>query len=179
MIGKYYLISQQLGLYPLPRTIDWNKEVDKTFLTEAISYKQPMISSVLVENSNIIEIIYPDILFIDFIPLFSEKAAEVLKIYEPAMVLKTVNFVERSGDDVRSYHIPILKEVDCLSKKTTYKYGRQIDRGVLIKENIPDLSIFKIAGEIDKCRTVVRVDLAESLLKRRLIGVSLKEMEVI
>ena len=51
--------------------------------------------------------------------------------------------------------------------------------GVLIKENIPDLSIFKIAGEIDKCRTVVRVDLAESLLKRRLIGVSLKEMEVI
>ena len=79
MIGKYYLISQQLGLYPLPRTIDWNKEVDKTVLTEAISYKQPMISSVLVENSNIIEIIYPDILFIDFIPLFSEKAAEDIK----------------------------------------------------------------------------------------------------
>ena len=50
MIRKYYLISQQPGLYPLPRTIDWNKEVDKTFLTEAISYKQPMISSVLVEN---------------------------------------------------------------------------------------------------------------------------------
>lgn len=90
-----------------------------------------------------------------------------------------VNLIEGAGEDIKPYHIPILKEVDCLSKKTTYKYGRQIDRGVLIKENIPDLSIFKIAGEIDKCRTVVRVDLAESLLKRRLIGVSLKEMEVI
>lgn len=179
MIRKYYLISQQPGLHPLPRTIDWNKGVDKTFLTENLSYKQPTISSVLVENSDTIEIIYPDMLFIDFIPVFSEKAIEVLKIYEPAMVLKTVNFVERSGDDVRSYHIPILKEVDCLSKKTTYKYGRQIDRGVLIKENIPDLSIFKIAGEIDKHKTVVRVDLAESLLKRRLKGVTLKEMEVI
>ena len=83
------------------------------------------------------------------------------------MVVKTINFVERSGDDVRSYHIPIVKEVDCLSEKTTYKYGRQIDRGILIKENIPDFSIFKIAGEIDKCRTVVRVDLAESLLKKK------------
>ena len=179
MIGKYYLISQQPELYPLPRTIDWNKEVDKTFLTEAISYKQPMISSVLVENSNIIEIIYPDILFIDFIPLFSEKAAEVIKIYEPAMVVKTVNFVERSGDDVWSYHIPILKEVDCLSEKTTYKYGRQIDRGVLIKEDIPDFSIFKIAGEIDKEKTVIRADFAESFLKRRLKGITLKSLEVV
>lgn len=69
--------------------------------------------------------------------------------------------------------------MDCLSEKTVFKHGRQIDKGFLIKENIPDISIFKIAGEIDKHKTVVRVDLAESLLKRRLKGVTLKEMEVI
>lgn len=179
MIRKYYLISQQPGLHPLPRTIDWNKGVDKTFLTENLSYKQPTISSVLVESSNTIEIIYPDILFIDFIPVFSEKAIEVLKIYESAMTIKHVNLIEGAGEDIKPYHIPILKEVDCLSEKTIFKCGRQIDKGVLTKKNIPDFSIFKIAGEIDKHKTVVRVDLAESLLKRRLKGVTLKEMEVI
>ena len=179
MIRKYYLISQQSGLYPLPRTIDWNKSVDKTFLTERLSYKQPMLSCVLVEKSDMIEIIYPDILFIDYIPVLSEKALEILKIYEPAMTVKQVNLIEGIGEDIKPYHIPILKEVDCLSEKTIFKRGRQIDKGVLIKENIPDFSIFKIAGEIDKHKTVVRVDLAESLLKRRLKGVTLKEMEVI
>ena len=179
MIRKYYLISQQSGLHPLPRTIDWNKGVDKTFLTENLSYKQPTISSVLVESSNTIEIIYPDILFIDFIPVFSEKAIEVLKIYEPAMTIKHVNFIEGVGEDIKPYHIPILKEVDCLSEKTIFKCGRQIDKGVLIKENIPDFSIFKITGEIDKDRVIVRADFAESFLKRRLKGITLRSLEVI
>ena len=179
MIRKYYLISQQPGLHPLPRTIDWNKGVDKTFLTENLSYKQPTISSVLVENSNTIEIIYPDILFIDFIPVFSEKAIEVLKIYEPAMTVKQVNLIEGVGEDIKPYHIPILKEVDCLSEKTIFKRGRQIDKGVLIKENIPDFSIFKIAGELDKDRVVVRADFAESFLKRRLKGITLSSLEFI
>ena len=179
MIRKYYLISQQPGLHPLPRTIDWNKGVDKTFLTENLSYKQPTISSVLVENSNTIEIIYPDILFIDFIPVFSEKAIEVLKIYEPAMTIKHVNLIEGAGEDIKPYHIPILKEVDCLSEKTIFKCGRQIDKGVLIKKNIPDFSIFKIAGEIDKDSVIVRADFAESFLKRRLKGITLMNLEVV
>lgn len=179
MIRKYYLISQQSGLYPLPRTIDWNKSVDKTFLTERLSYKQPMLSSVLVEKSDMIEIIYPDILFIDYIPVLSEKALDILKIYEPAMTVKQVNLIEGVGEDIKPYHIPILKEVDCLSEKTIFKRGRQIDKGVLIKENIPDFSIFKIAGEIDKDRVVVRADFAESFLKRRLKGITLSSLEFI
>ncbi|EGG89934.1 hypothetical protein HMPREF0491_02932 [Lachnospiraceae oral taxon 107 str. F0167] len=179
MIRKYYLISQQPGLYPLPRTIDWNKVVDKTFLTESLSYKQPMISSVLVKKSDTVETIYPDILFIDFIPVFSEKAIEVLSIYEPSMTVKHINFIEEAGDDIKLYNIPILKEIDCLSEKTIFKCGRQIDKGVLIKENIPDLSIFKIAGEIDRERVVIRTDFAESFLKRRLKGVALRRLEVV
>lgn len=179
MIRKYYLISQQPGLHPLPRTIDWNKSVDKTVLKEKLSYKQPMISSVLIEKSDTIEIIYPDILFIDFIPVFSERALEVLKIYEPAMIVKQVNFIEGAGEEIRCYHIPILKEINCLSEKTVFKHGRQIDKGFLIRENIPDISIFKIAGEIDKEKNVIRADFAESFLKRRLKGITLKNMEVV
>lgn len=179
MIRKYYLISQQPGLYPLPRTIDWNKSVDKTVLKEKLSHKQPMLSGVLIEKSDTIEIIYPDILFIDFIPLFSERALEVLKIYEPATIVKYINFIEGDVEDIKSYHIPILKEVDCLSEKTVFKHGRQIDKGFLIKENIPDISIFKIAGEIDKEKTVIRADFAESFLKRRLKGITLKSLEVV
>lgn len=102
----------------------------RLFLKEKLSYKQPMISSVLIEKSDTIEIIYPDILFIDFIPVFSERALEVLKIYEPAMIVKQVNFIEG-------------------------------------------------AGEIDKEKNVIRADFAESFLKRRLKGITLKNMEVV
>ena len=179
MIRVYYLLVQQPGLYPLPRTINWNKKIDKIFLTEGISYKQEMISDVLIERADLIEIIYPDILFIDFIPLFSDRAMEVLRMYEPAMVIKQVNLVEEGVESMHSYYIPILKEVDCLSDKTVFWRGRQIDKGVLIKDRIPDLSLFKIGGEIDRERTVVRADFAESFLKRRLRGISLKKMEII
>ena len=57
--------------------------------------------------------------------------------------------------------------MDCLSEKTIFKCGRHIDKGILIKENILDLSTFKIAGGIDKDRTVIKVDFAESFLRKR------------
>lgn len=106
-----------------------------------------MISDVLIERADLIEIIYPDILFIDFIPLFSDRAMEVLRMYEPAMVIKQVNLVEEGVESMHSYYIPILKEVDCLSDKTVFWRGRQIDKGVLIKDRIPDLSLSLRLGE--------------------------------
>lgn len=109
--------------------------------------------------------------------MLSGLAWKVLSLYEPQMHFKDVYFIEEKTDEIHEYVIPILKDVECLSEKTLYKYGRSIDRGILLQEKIPDLSIFRIPY-VDGLCTVARLDFIESLLKRGLKGIYLKSLEV-
>ena len=80
------------------------------------------------------------------------------------------------SNEAYGYIIPILKKVDCLSNRTTFRRGRYIDKGILIGKNIPDTVLFRIPN-VDGMCTVARLDFVESLLKRGMKGICLQALE--
>ncbi len=177
MLEKYYLIGTHPEVFPLPRPIDWHASIRNDFLTEELCYEIEALSIVHIENSDV-SYVYPDVLTVDRVFILSELAYSVLQIYEPAMYVKQVCFIEEGVDTVVNYYIPILPKVDCLSDETTFTRSRKIEKGVLLGNRIPDFSIFELKGNMDGDRVIVRLDFIESLLKRGAKGITLQEMEV-
>lgn len=176
ILEKYYLIETNSLCTQIPRIIDWNESIRNDFINRELCSKLEDISIVYVERQSG-DIVYPDMLDTNAFML-SELAYLVLRIYERAIVTKQVCLLEEGTKNIKRYYLPILEEVDCLSEESTFIRGRQIDKGILIKEAIPDLAIFSLGGDIDGSRVVARMDFVESLLKRGAKGVSLKELEV-
>ena len=74
------------------------------------------------------------------------------------------------------YYLPILQEIECLSEKSELmpnRYG--IVKAVLDLNKVGEHSIFKIGGVFDDYY-VVRLDVAESFLRREAVGISLTEV---
>lgn len=173
---KYYLIGTDSLCHQIPRIIDWNKVIREDFINKELCHKLDDVSIVYVEKVDS-GLIYPDVLDTNAFML-SELAYSVLKIYERSTVVKQVCLLEEGTRTINKYYLPILKEADCLSEESIFIRGRQIDKGILIKEQLPDLAIFRLKGDIDGRNVVVRLDFAESLLKRGAKAVALKELKV-
>ena len=173
---KYYLIRTDSLCHQIPRITDWNKVIREEFINKELCHKLDDVAIVYVEKVDS-GLIYPDVLDTNAFML-SELAYSVLKIYERSTVVKQVCLLEEGTRTINKYYLPILKDADCLSEESIFIRGRQIDKGILIKEQIPDLAIFRLEGDIDGRNVVVRLDFAESLLKRGAKAVVLKELKV-
>lgn len=176
MSERYFLIGSDESYEPLPLMIDMRRSIKEEYLEEGESYKQANISLINTRNSFGGDTNYPDIMD-KGIFMLSDKAYEIYKLYEPPTTIKRVLLVGESRNEGYEYIIPILKKVNCLSNRTTFKRGRYIDEGVLIEKDIPDLVLFQIPY-IDGMCTVARLDFVESLLKRDMRGICLQALEV-
>ena len=158
MSERYFLIGTDESYEPLPLMIDMRKSIKEEYLEEGESYKQAGISLVNIRDS-------------------FDEAYRIFKLYAPATVIKRVLLMGESSDEAYEYIIPILKRIDCLSDRTTFRRGRYIDKGILIGKNIPDTALFKIPN-VDGMSTVARLDFVESLLKRGMKGICLQALEI-
>ena len=150
MSERYFLIGTDESYEPLPLMIDVRKSIKEEYLEEGESYKQVGISLVNIRDSFDDHTKYPDIMDHGIFML---------------------------SDEAYEYIIPILKRIDCLSYRTTFRRGRYIDKGILIGKNIPDTALFKIPS-VDGMSTVARLDFVESLLKRGMKGICLQALEI-
>ena len=176
MSERYFLIGTDESYEPVPLMIDVRKSIKEEYLEEGESYKQSGISLVNIRNSFDDNTKYPDIMDRGIFML-SDEAYEIFKLYEPATVIKRVLLMEENSNEVYEYIIPILKRIDCISNRTTFRRGRYIDKGILIGKNIPDIALFKIPN-VDGMCTVARLDFVESLLKRGMKGICLQTLEI-
>ena len=75
-------------------------------------------------------------------------------------------------------YIPILEEIESLSEKSEKGVNKTIYKKIVLdKEKIKDKKIFKIK-ESSKTMVVVRLDVAESILRRKPKGVFLEKLEI-
>lgn len=74
--------------------------------------------------------------------------------------------------------MPIFEEIEALSEKSEWNLNKTVVKKIILdKEKIKDKKIFKIK-ESEKTLIVVRLDVAESLLRREFKGMCLKRLEV-
>ena len=110
--------------------------------------------------------------------LISEKLIKVVFKYDPEMIIKDIPLIDVKRERQENYYLPILEEVNALSNKSEVGVNKTVYKKIVLnKEKIKGKKIFKIK-EISKTLIVVRLDVAESILRRRPKGISLEKLEV-
>lgn len=122
------------------------------------------------------ETVFTDIVTAPFL-LVSEAVKEILEAYEPTIKYKEMVLLDTETPKYALYYLPVLDVVDCLSReKTKFNLmGVTILEMALDRDKIPDKSIFKLVNDLESY-ILVRLDLAESLLRRDLLGIGLTKV---
>lgn len=100
--------------------------------------------------------------------LVSKTVKQVFQMYERNLTFKFFCLLNNRSGEYANYYAPILPFIDCLSK------GGSGSRNsiVLNRAAIASAPVFRVENQ-DREIVVVRLDLAESLLRRRLRGLEL------
>jgi hypothetical protein len=105
--------------------------------------------------------------------LVSDGIRQLLGKYDRSLVFKVVSLINWQTGKQHVYWAMGLDEIECLSDKTVYDKGGQIRDIVLDETKINNKAIFKLGGTLGKY-LIVRLDVAESLLRRPFYGISLQ-----
>lgn len=171
---RYFLLEQDEGYINIPRPVNWFKKLTPGRAMESVK-KLPNREIFGVETGE--DPVFLD-LMTDPLVLVSEKVKKCLSLYEPNMPFKEIVLLDRTKRVAQNYFVPTLAEIDCLTKNSEYtNWNYDLKYIELEKRKLRDKAIFTIKGP-QKQKIVIRLDAAESLLRRGAKGLMLKEVEV-
>ena len=102
-----------------------------------------------------------------------DRVKDVFRMYEPGMAFKAVCILNNKTGAYGNYHIPVLPEIDCLSSESEVSTDKSNRKRLLLKREIPNEHvIFKVKGLLTDV-VVIRLDVAESLLRRKIMKYNL------
>jgi hypothetical protein len=168
---EYFLLSQDGRFNRTPRIKNLFYALDKGHINTKDAHRLP--ERIILETEEREEYDLPDILS-DRLFLVSEKAKRVLSFYDKSIPFKTV--VLLCGGEAAQYFLPVFEDVFCLHEQSEYTEFKALKRIVLDREKTGDKVVFRIEGHTSK--TVIRLDAAESLLRRKVTGLMFTEAEV-
>ena len=160
----------------IPYGINVNRAVDIRYANRNMAYKIP--NCCVVDMKTPMEVFFPDILTEPFL-MVSEEAAQVIEMYEPETVFKTIYLLETESELHATYFMPFVEEVECLSEQTKRsRGGTELYEIVLRKDAVAGKTVFRIAG-FTHPYLIVRLDALESMLRRDISGIRLKELSTV
>lgn len=111
--------------------------------------------------------------------LVSEEVKKVFSIYERSLQFKTVCILNNLDGSSYNYYAPLFEKVDCLPDEYKAVRNRNKLGNLIIKAgDAEDHSVFKIAG-IDTDIIIIRLDVAESLLRRNIRKLTLERVQLL
>lgn len=118
--------------------------------------------------------------FIDFIDepmlLISDGFKNILEKYSPSLEYKAVVLTETDKRIQQVYWNVELPILECLSPKTEYYLNGTTKRIVIKRQLAGDYIMFRIINKIETYY-IIRLELAESILRRSMGGFVLEELE--
>jgi len=160
----------------IPHGINANRAVDLRYVNRGQAYMIP--NCCVVDMKTPREVFFPDILTEPFL-MVSEEAAQVIEMYMPETIFKTIYLLETESEIHATYFMPFLEEVDCLAEQTERsRGGTELLDIVLCKDAVNEKSVFRVAG-FSHVYLIVREDALESMLRRDVCGIKIKELCVV
>lgn len=171
----YFLLKQDERYTNTPRLKDVFNNINLKNLNRPNAHKIEDVIIFNVDADDRCE--YTDILDKQLF-LISAKLVNIISKYDPEMILKDIPLIDLKRERQDMYYLPILEEVKALSDKSETGFNKTIYKKIVLdKEKIKGKKIFKIK-ESSETLIVVRLDVAESILRRKPRGVSLKRLEI-
>lgn len=166
---KYFILEQGDAYDRNPDIKDWYGKIDlhSLRLKATESGQRFMFRVSATENT-----FYPDIMMS---PVFMVSGAvrNVIEMYGKRVFYKEVFLLNQERNDGHIYYIPFLPVVDCLECRESMRGERKreyaVDEKKLWNRSIVEADIR------DRQYIVVSLDFAESLLRRGLTGIGLRE----
>lgn len=98
--------------------------------------------------------------------------------YNRNIIFKRTALIDRNNQKQKIYYIPIFEEVETLHKDSKFNWNKSgLEKIILDKDKIKDKKIFKVKESSERV-IVIRLDVAESLLRRKLKGISIERLEI-
>lgn len=109
--------------------------------------------------------------------LVSDKVKKVLDMYEDDMVFKTVTIASKERESILVYHHLLLERMNMCSNQTEFYTNGSVKRLVLDPKKIGEHKVFLLDDKRFP-NPLVSLEVVESLLRRDVIGITWKEVEV-
>lgn len=106
--------------------------------------------------------------------LMSDEMKNLFFKYDNSLVFKAVRLIDADGRQML-YWIMGLTALNCLAAEAEFTPRRTLKRLVLDQDKIGKTPIFTVSGLLEKY-IIVRLDVAESLLRREFYGIELKKV---
>ncbi len=166
---RYFLLTDN-GRNPFPEIKGWSQVLDVRKLNRREYRELPSFFQLDMRLG--MDWVLPDVLLFPFL-LLSEHAKDIVSFYDPDIPWRFATLFDDGKKECASYFCPILEEEDCVLEGT-YQEGGDVR---LDGKRMKGLPLFQIRMK-DKKKTIIRMDLAESLLVRHAVGLELKETVV-
>lgn len=164
---KYFEIQEAPELKYAPQLENWYGKFDVRDIKLEGFPRLPDRQLFTIKPSD--RTIFTDIIQFPFL-LLSLKVTEVIKMYRERCFCRDVILLDQISGKSELYQLPVFDETDRLSIRER-QVGSQSETVVL------DKHIFWVRDSL-KRHTVISLDLAESLLRREVTGLGLKEIEL-
>ena len=170
----YFLLKQDKRYSNTPQIIDLFNNINTRALNLLRADNIEDNNCIYVKSSDNID--YLDILDTQIF-LISKELKKILEKYNRNIIFKMLILIDYEKKEQNVYYIPIFEEIEALSEKSEFNLNKTIVKKIVLDEKkIKNKKIFKIK-ESDKTLIVVRLDTAESLLRRDFKGIALERLE--
>ncbi|MDR1701840.1 MAG: hypothetical protein LBR56_03580 [Sporomusaceae bacterium] len=104
---------------------------------------------------------------------------DVILLYLPKVVWKTVVLIDTLQNQHHDYYLPIFQPVECLSETSVSTTDNSLVKDLVLKEaKIKKQTIFRVAHQKETI-IAARLDAAESILRRKPRGVKISRIKTI
>ena len=171
----YFLLKQDERYTNTPRLVDIFNKMDVRNINLLNAHKIEDIIVFKVNTTDRSE-------FLDILDnqlfLICKHMKEIIQKYDKGILFKTLALIDQVHKRQENYYLPIVEEVEVLSDSAELNLNKTVVRKLILnREKINGRKIFKIK-ESSKPLIVVRLDVAESLLRRNFKGIKLERVEV-
>lgn len=165
---KYFILTNG-DKNPFPQIINWSQSIDVRKLTRDEYQK---MSPFIQLNAKLgMDGAFPDVIARPPFLLLSRPAMEVTALYDSAIPFLFFVLFDTEKGECSSYFCPVLEEEDCLVKIP----GLRQRELILDRQKMRGIPLFRVRNGLES-HTVIRMDLAESFLERKIVGVELKQV---
>ena len=113
--------------------------------------------------------------------LCGEELKHIMEVYDPTVRWKSIYIMpdqeEQVVEGTRHYWIPDLMKQKCVHKDCRIMPNGSIEHLILDQQRLRNLDLFQVDGLVEN-KVVVSLQLAESISRRHMYGVSLERVEV-